>query len=123
MNDFERKLRNTPLRQPPAEWRAEILGALPANHAHVENPTVRCSSSASPERLFGNATEARSSRATRPFVRFLTKPATIFCLFIATVVTGGAALFVGANSAGRTAWERYSEEARSEERRVGKECA
>ncbi len=113
MNDFERKLRNTPLRQPPAEWRAEILGALPANHAHVENPTVRCSSSASPERLFGNATEARSSRATRPFVRFLTKPATIFCLFIATVVTGGAALFVGANSAGRTAWERYSEEARA----------
>ena len=31
MNDFERKLRDTPLRPPPAEWRAEILAALP-NH-------------------------------------------------------------------------------------------
>ena len=30
MNDFERKLHATPLRQPPADWRAEILGALPA---------------------------------------------------------------------------------------------
>ena len=113
MNDFERKLRDTPLRQPPAEWRAEILDALPANDAPAENTAARWSPAASPERLFGKVNDARSPRATRPFLRFLKKPSTIFCIFIATVVTGGAALFVGANSAGRTAWERYSEEARA----------
>ena len=31
MNDFERKLRDTPMRTPPRGWRAEILAALPAN--------------------------------------------------------------------------------------------
>lgn len=31
MNDFERKLSDTPLRRPPAGWRDEILSALPAN--------------------------------------------------------------------------------------------
>ena len=113
MNDFERKLRDTPLRQPPAKWRAEILDPLPAHDAPAENAAARWSSSASPGRLFGKETEARSSRATRPLLAFLTKPATIFCLFIVTVVTGGAALFVGANSAGRTAWERYSDDARA----------
>ena len=113
MNDFERKLRDTPLRRPPAEWRAEILKAPPATDAMTEDTAARWSPSASPQRLFGKATTARSSRAARPFLAFLTKPATIFGLFIATIVTGGAALFVGANSAGRTAWERYSEEARA----------
>ena len=113
MNDFERKLRDTPLRQPPAEWRAEILDALPANDGPAETPAARWSSASSPERLFGKVTEARSSRAIRPFLAFLSKPATIFCLFIATVITGGAAVLVGTNSAGRTAWERYSEEARA----------
>ena len=87
MNDFERKLRDTPLRQPPAEWRAEILDALPANDAPAENTAARWSPAASPERLFGKVNDARSPRATRPFLRFLTKPSTIFCIFIATVVT------------------------------------
>lgn len=37
MNDFERKLRDTPLRQPPAAWRAETLAALPANQPATLN--------------------------------------------------------------------------------------
>ena len=37
MNDFERKLRDTPLRQPPAALRAEILAALPANQPAALN--------------------------------------------------------------------------------------
>ena len=97
MNDFERKLRETPLRQPPVEWRDEILGARGAG----KNEVTRWSSVSSP------------ARKPHPFLAFLLKPATIFCIFTATVVSGGAALFVGANSAGRTSWERYSEEARA----------
>ena len=111
MNDFERKLRNTPLRQPPAEWRDEILGSLSAKKADADNPLARSPSETSPQRSFGKTESGPTRGKSRPFVAFLLKPATIFCLFIATVVTGGAALFVGANSAGRTAWERYSEEA------------
>ena len=37
MNDFERKLRDTPLRTPPREWRGEIPGALPANQPAALN--------------------------------------------------------------------------------------
>ena len=37
MNDFEHKLRDTPLRRPPAAWRGEILAAIPANRSAVAN--------------------------------------------------------------------------------------
>jgi hypothetical protein len=33
MNDFERKLRETPFRAPPPAWRAEILAAQSASEA------------------------------------------------------------------------------------------
>ena len=35
MNDFERKLRATPLQPPPAEWRGEIFATIPANPSAV----------------------------------------------------------------------------------------
>src|SRR5579859_352756 len=38
--DFERHLSRRPLRPPPPEWRAEILGAAQAAANAVENPTA-----------------------------------------------------------------------------------
>ena len=113
MNDFERKLRATPLRPPPAEWRAEILDTLPAKKTGAETPNARGPAETSPSRSLGKTERGPTRTKPRPLVSFLLKPASIFCLFIATVITSGTALFVGANSAGKTAWERYSDEARA----------
>ena len=113
MNDFERKLRDTPLRQPPAELRDEILGPLAAKEAVASDRSARTSSETSPQRWFGKTDESPARGKAHPVLTFLLKPATIFCIFVATVMTGGAALFVGANSAGKSSWERYSDEARA----------
>ena len=113
MNDFERKLRETPLRQPPVEWRDQILETLSAKKTGTDDPPARCSSATSPQRWFGKTNSGRTRSKARPLLAFLLKPTSIFCMFITTVMTGGAALFIGANSAGKTSWERYSDEARA----------
>ncbi len=113
MNDFERKLHATPFRTPPAELRDEILISLTANALAAGKPSTPTAAETSPQRWFGKTNEDRARGKARPLVSFLLKPATIFCLFIATIMTGGAALFVGANSAGKTSWERYSDDARA----------
>ena len=104
MNDFEQKLRDTPLRLPPAELRDEILGSLTAKAAIAGDPAARTSSETSPQRWIGKTDESPARGKARPLLAFLLKPASIFCMFIATVMTGGAALFVGANSASKTSW-------------------
>ena len=113
MNDFERKLRETPLRQPPAQLRDEILGMPAAEPVAGNNQSARTSSETSPQRWFGEADESRARGKARPLLGVLLKPSSIFCIFIATVMTGATALFVGANSAGKSSWERYSDEARA----------
>lgn len=113
MNDFEQKLRDTPLRQPPAELRDEILKPLTAKEAVASDPSARTPSETSPQRWIGKTDESPARGKARPLLAFLLKPASIFCIFIATVMTGGAALFVGANAAGKSSWERYSDEARA----------
>ena len=113
MNDFERKLRDTPLRQPRPELRDEILGPQAANEALANDRSPRTSAETSPQRWFGKADESPARGKANPLLTFLLKPASIFCIFVATVMTCGAALFVGANSAGKSSWERYSDDARA----------
>ena len=113
MNDFERKLRDTPLRQPPPELRDQILGPLNAMDAAANDRTPRTSSASSPRRRIGKTDESPARAKAHPLLTFLLKPASMFFIFVALVMTCGAALFVGANSAGKSAWDRYSDEARA----------
>lgn len=113
MNDFEQKLRSTPLRQPPTDLRDQILGSLKSPEAGDADQTPRITSETSPPRVFSGVASSPTRRKSNPLLAFLLKPTSIFCLFILTVVATGTALFVGANSVVQTSWERYCEEARA----------
>ena len=91
MNDFERKLRDTPLRPPPAALRGEILAALPANQP---------------------AASTQSDRLPAP--PRLMKTKTIFAIgfALASLTTLLAVGVVGVNIRGRSAWDVYAEEAK-----------
>ncbi len=97
-DDFESKLRGTPLRQPPPELRAEIFSSLPTNP-----------SPASHWREWLHA----AHRAWLAFDVRKIRPLTAAVLVLVSLTTLVAAVVTGTNVRGRSAWEAYADDARA----------